>query len=348
MPPSTDPLAPYRQAVEKELRLLLKVPEEASLAPLFGMMQYHLGWVDEDFAPLAVPLTGKRLRPVLCLLTCEGVGGDWRRAVPLAAAIELIHNYSLIHDDIEDGDRFRHHRPTVWHLWGLAQGVNTGDVLWALARLAPQRLLQQGYDAATVLAALAWLDRASLALCQGQYLDISFEQAALVSPEAYLRMIAGKTAALLSACTGLGALLGGASPQTVETMTAFGEALGLSFQITDDVLGIWGDPVLTGKPVASDLAARKKSLPVVYALQQEAERGGSLLRQRYALADGSDARGIAEILTLIEASGAREHAERLAQTYLDAAREHLQRAQLAATARERLAALAAAIGGRAL
>lgn len=348
MPPPMDPLAPYRQAVEEELRLLLAAPPEPSLAPLFGMMQYHLGWVDEAFRPLEVPLTGKRLRPVFCLLACEGMGGDWERAVPVAAAIELIHNFLLIHDDIEDGDRFRHHRPTVWSLWGLAQGINTGDALWALARLAPHRLAERGYDAETVLTVIAWLDRTCLALCQGQYLDLAFEQAETVSLDAYLRMIAGKTAALLSACTGVGALLGGASPPTVEAMRAFGEALGLAFQITDDVLGIWGDPALTGKPAASDLVARKKSLPVVYALQQEAERGSSLLRQRYAQAGASDDPTVAEILALIEASGAREYAERLAQAHLQAAHAHLQRAGLSAECHERLAALAAAIGGRAL
>jgi geranylgeranyl diphosphate synthase type I len=332
-------------AVEDELRLVLAAPDDEPLASLFRMMQYHLGWVDQHFAPLQPSVTGKRLRPVLCLLACEGVGGEWRRAVPAAAAIELIHNFSLIHDDIQDQDHVRHHRPTVWHLWGVAQGINTGDAMWALARLAAHRLTQQGYSAEVVLAAIAWLDRTCLKLCQGQHLDLWFEQTEMVSPSAYVRMISGKTAALLSACTGLGALLGQAPPTAVKAMAEFGHALGLAFQVTDDILGIWGDPSVTGKPAASDIVARKKSLPVVYAMQQKAERGGDLLRQRYAQRD-SGANAVAELLALIEATGARAHAERLAQEHLDAALHCLHHAGLAEEARQQIAALAVAIGGR--
>lgn len=346
MPHSLDSLGIYHQAIEDELRhLLTPPPDDGPVRPMFEMMRYHLGWVDREFAPLETPLIGKRLRPVLCLLACEGVGGDWHRATPAAAAIELIHNFSLIHDDIEDGDRFRHHRPTVWHIWGIAQGINTGDALWTLARLAIHRLAQQGYSAETILTAIEWLDSACLELCSGQFLDLLFEEAASVSPEEYMRMIEGKTAALLAASMGLGALLGGAPTAAVQAMTQFGRQLGLAFQITDDLLGIWGTPSITGKPVASDILAGKKSLPIALAMQREAERGQKALAERYAQRDGTP-EGVAEIVGLIEATGARERSQEMAASHLRRALSFLGAVAIKSSIRDQLGKMALDIGGR--
>jgi len=206
-------LSPYLDAVEHELETVLSI-EKGAAAPLYHMMQYHMGWLDQSFQPTDAP-RGKRLRPVLCLLACEATSGDWRPALPAAAAIELIHNFSLLHDDIEDGSETRRHRPTAWTLWGIPQAINTGDAMWAVSRLALHRLLDLGHSAQTVLRVAQSLDKACLELCTGQYLDLHFEIVDVVSLSEYERMIAGKTAALLSASLATGAILGGADPTSV-------------------------------------------------------------------------------------------------------------------------------------
>lgn len=293
----------YRPAVEAALREALACPEPA-FEPLYGMMEYHLGWRDADLAPIEMR-TGKRLRPLICLALCDCLGGDWRRAVPYATAIELVHNFSLIHDDIEDDSALRHDRPTLWRVWGLAQGINTGDALWCLARLALLGLSAAGHGAATVLAAVALLDQACMALCQGQYLDIAHETHPTIGLDAYEQMARGKTAALLSAACQGGGLLAGAGPDTQDLLAALGQELGLAYQIVDDILGIWGDAALTGKSAESDIAARKKSFPVAYAFEWEAARGLSDLQRHYQLASSPAAD--AEIMGLLERAGARAY-----------------------------------------
>lgn len=332
-----DPLATYRQAVEEVLRRIVQAPDSRA-APLYQMMQYHMGWLDADLTPLEQPIIGKRLRPILCLLACEAVGGDWHRALPAAAAIELVHNFSLIHDDIEDGDAFRHHRPTVWRLWGQAQGINTGDALWALARCAFHQMAETGIEPPLYLKALQWFDRAGLALCTGQYLDMAFEKEPSISLEAYLAMISGKTAALIEAAAAIGAILGGANDATVQEMAHFGRSLGLAFQMTDDLLGIWGDPSVTGKPVASDLYARKKTLPIVLALTDEAQRGESTLATLYTQ-ETLGPKDIEAILALLERALARERTQALADAHVQKALAALEKAAQESSARQTLASM---------
>ncbi len=344
-PPEADFLTPYREAIEEALRASVQ-PPNAYAAPLYQMMQYHLGWLDATLAPLETPASGKRLRPLLCLLACEATGGNWRLALPAAVAIELVHNFSLIHDDIEDGDAVRHHRPTVWRLWGQAQGINTGDALWALARCAFHGLLERGLEPEVCLKALAWFDRAGLALCTGQYLDMAFESQGEVSLEAYLEMISGKTAALLEASTAIGATLAGANDDATREMASFGRSLGLAFQMTDDLLGLWGDPAVTGKPVASDLWAHKKTLPIILALDWEAARGEHALADLYRQASLTP-RDIEEILALLERAQARERTQEMATLSIKQAIAALERAAADSPARRALASLALAITDRA-
>ncbi len=308
--------AAYLAAVEEALREALAIPEP-SVAPLYQMMQYHMGWLDRDFRPQEAP-RGKRLRPLLCLTACEAVGGDWRRAVPAACSLELVHNFSLLHDDIEDHSETRRHRATVWSLWGIAQGINTGDAMWALARQAMWRLKERGHDAGTVLRAASMLDEACMALCSGQYLDLHFETVDIVSLAEYERMIAGKTAALLSAALAIGALLGGAPERIVAAYADCGHELGMTFQVVDDILGIWGDPAVTGKSAASDILTKKKTLPTLYALHWERERGYGDLARLYAQPTLS-AEDLRAVLGLLERAGARAFAD-------DEARKHQQRA----------------------
>jgi len=252
----------YLPAIEDELRQVVGT-DAALLHDYYAMLHYHLGWDSAQGGPPS----GKRVRPLLCLLACAAVGGDWRAALPMAASLELLHNFTLIHDDIQDNSPLRHGCPTVWRHWGVAQAINAGDAMFTLAQLAPHRLSALGQMPELVVEALAELNRTCLTLTQGQYLDMSFEARGQVTVAEYLTMIEAKTGVLISVAAYLGARLGGANPLRAAHFRAYGLNLGLAFQVADDLLGIWGDPAVTGKSAASDLEKRKKSLPVVYGLE---------------------------------------------------------------------------------
>ncbi len=165
-----------------------------ALGDYYAMLGYHLGWTNSPASAGAASPTGKRVRPLLCLLCAAAAGGDWRQALPVGAALELIHNFSLIHDDIQDNSPLRRGRPTIWKLWGQAQAINAGDAMFTLAHLAPQRLLAQGVAPEVVLATLAELNFTCLELTQGQHLDMNFEQRTAVTAAEYLAMIEKKPA----------------------------------------------------------------------------------------------------------------------------------------------------------
>jgi geranylgeranyl diphosphate synthase type I len=305
--------------------------------PLYDMMHYHLGTGGPRGGP--APRPGKMLRPALCLLSCEAVGGQRRQVLPAAAAIELIHNFTLIHDDIEDASPSRHGRDTVWRVWGEAQAINAGDGMFTLAHLALHRLLEAGVAAPQVLEAARLLDEASLALCEGQYLDLEFEERLDVTCDDYLAMVSGKTAALLAAATAAGALLGGAPEDTVGAFKEFGRRLGLAFQIGDDVLGIWGDTAQTGKPAGEDITARKKSYPVVYALERASENDRRSLRRVYG-ADTVAPEGVAEVTAVLERCRARTASDEAVACHAEGALACLQRLDLAPARRRELETLA--------
>ncbi len=300
---------PYLAAIEAEMKAILTTPQKR-LSPFYGMMRYHLGWTDERLRPIE-GRRGKRLRPLLCLLTCEATGGRIEWALPVAAAIELMHNFSLVHDDIEDGDEERRGRPTVWKVWGEAQAINVGDGLLALSHLALHRLLERGFDPAKVVAVIKALDEACVSLCQGQYLDMSFESRFKVTLEEYLEMVRLKTAALISCAARTGAILATEDKVLIEGYRRFGENLGMAFQIMDDILGIWGDPKVTGKPAASDIAHRKKTLPILYALEQ---RMGQRIKRIYRQEElgENDVRAVLHILDELKA---RDYAQEMAEGY---------------------------------
>jgi geranylgeranyl diphosphate synthase type I len=333
----TRPLQPYLTAIEEDLHRTLQATEPMVL-PLYQMMQYHLGWLDVDLRPMDAP-KGKRLRPLLCVLACEAVGGDWHRALAAASAIELIHNFSLVHDDIEDNSLTRRHRPTVWSLWGIAQGINTGDTLWVISRLATLRLVEEGYDPGTVLSIVRLFDETCLALCTGQYLDIRFESADSVTMAEYDSMIAGKTAALLSASLAAGALLGGAEENVVRNYAGFGRELGITFQIVDDILGIWGDPAVTGKSAASDILEKKKTIPILQALEWEQRQGYEDLCRIYSQPTLTE-QDIPTILALLERAGARETIRRQAREHQERTLAYLDRSEIAHPAQRDLYELA--------
>ncbi len=254
----------YLPAIEQELQNMVEQADGLGLDSLYHMLAYHMGWEGEGAGPAA---RGKRIRPLLVLLSTSAAGGDWKSALPAAAGVELLHNFSLIHDDIEDNSPTRRSRPTLWSRWGIPQAINTGDAMFALANLSVTKLERMVSPKVTLQAARLLLETC-LALTQGQYLDISYELRRDLSLEDYWPMVTGKTAALLAACTEMGALISETPEDIRQAYRQFGKSLGLAFQAQDDLLGIWGDAELTGKSAASDLVSGKKSLPVLYGLGQ--------------------------------------------------------------------------------
>jgi len=322
----------YVPSIDAEMRAVVQGAEEGR-GSLFGMLRYHLGWADASFERCD-ERSGKRVRPVLCLMSCESCGGSWQQALPAAAAIELLHNFTLIHDDIEDQDETRRGRPTVWSIWGEAQGINAGDTLFAVSQLAILRLREKGIPASTVVEAARLLNETSVDLTGGQHLDIEFESRNDVTVEDYLAMIEGKTAALVSCSCELGALIAGAPASQREHLRAFGRHSGLAFQMLDDVLGTWGDSLITGKPVGADIARRKKTLPLLHGLERSPEL--RTLMSQDALSDAD----VGHVRSLLEEIGSREYAERLARDHHEAALTALERANLRGPAGEALRELA--------
>ncbi len=289
--------------LEAEMRAILG-NSQAPYHPFYGMMNYHMGWLDEEFQPGDFS-AGKRIRPLLLLMACAAVGGDPAQAVPAAASIEILHNFSLVHDDIEDGDEVRRHRRTVWKAWGIPQAINAGDGMFALSYRAMIRLAEKSVDPGTVVAVLDRFTDACVKLTEGQYLDLGFEARLTVSVDEYMQMIGGKTAALLAAALSIGALVGGAGQEVGEALYRFGHNIGLAFQIRDDILGIWGEPAITGKAVGNDLLRQKKSLPALYALNHP-EVGGDLQRLWSYTISGKQ---LPMALDLLTKAGARDFAE---------------------------------------
>lgn len=279
-------------------------------APLGDMIAYHFGYGDHGPAR-----RGKRLRPTMLARIARDLGASEEDALDAAAAIEILHNYSLVHDDIEDRDELRHGRKTLWSIYGMSQAINAGDAMCALSFLTLARA-EARHPAERVTEMVRVLHRAHLTMCEGQALDISFETASSVDVQSYCRMIAGKTAALFGAACELGALCARADAAAAAQCRAAGIAFGMAFQIRDDVQGIWGDAAATGKTAANDVARRKWTFPVVWAL------GGPPSAARTAVADAYGRGGAiepAEVLRVVAALGelgAREAADGAAAEHL--------------------------------
>ena len=331
--------------IERELEELVHAPHH-SLGTYYGMMRYHLGWLDEDLSQIQAN-SGKRLRPMLCLLSCQALGGRIQQALPAACAVELIHNFSLVHDDIQDGSHTRRGRRAVWDIWGMAHGINVGDGLFVLARLALHRLIERGVSLSGQQAATLALDRACLALCEGQYFDMTFEELATIDLDQYLWMIRHKTAALLAASTQLGAGIATDDVEMIGHYFRFGENLGMAFQIQDDILGAWGDEAVTGKPAAIDIRDKKKTLPVVYTLMQTADRNtAQRLANLYSQQGPLDHSAVQSALALLDRVGARQHSEELAEQHYHLALQSLEQTGVVSDAQSHLRELAASLLGR--
>lgn len=304
--------------IEEDLRTILTPPENQPQG-LFQMMHYHMGWSDEHGNP-AETRGGKRIRPLVSMLVAQAINGDFNSARPGAAAVELVHNFSLLHDDIQDASPLRRNRPTVWKIWGEPQAINSGDTMFSLAQIAIIRL-SRVHDHRTVRA-LQVLNETAVELTRGQYLDMRFEEQAAVTTEEYLYMINGKTAALLGGSTQLGALSAGADESIQANYRDFGINLGMAFQVRDDILDIWGDPEKTGKLAGVDIVHKKKTLPVLYALQHSAS-----LRDRYLSQEQFTKDDVPSIIAMLDDVSAREFAEEKAKQYTQQTRAALEAAQ---------------------
>ncbi|MCF6277381.1 MAG: polyprenyl synthetase family protein [Anaerolineales bacterium] len=323
-------------AIEVALKAQVAHLDEPQTAAYHEMLTYHMGWTGEGAGPTT---TGKRIRPLMVLLAASASGGDWRTALPAAAAVELVHNFSLLHDDIQDNSATRRGRPAVWVRWGVAQAINAGDGLFILANQA-MTTLKQSHSAEIVLQATQILQETCLNLTRGQHLDIGYAVRSDLQIEDYWPMISGKTAALLSACMQIGSLLGSADADTQLAYRDFGHYLGLAFQVQDDILGIWGDETQTGKSVASDLLEGKKSLPVLYGL---ANTGKFAARWAQGPLNAED---VPKMAHLLESEGARLQAQQAADQMTALALNSLRMAAPQGEAGLELYALAKRLLGR--
>jgi geranylgeranyl diphosphate synthase type I len=299
---------------------------------------YHFGWLDDQGQPVNAG-AGKMLRPALALLSAEAVGGSAENAVAVATAVELVHNFSLLHDDVMDGDRVRHHRPTVWSAFGIPTAVLAGDALWVLA-------LQVLADTGAISSqASHLLTEALQGLVDGQSADLDFEHRDDVGLPECEAMALGKTGMLMGAACALGALSGGGSRPQVDALREFGERLGVAFQLVDDLLGLWGDPAVTGKPVGWDAVRRKKSLPVAAALASGTAYGAELAGL-YRLDRPLTHAELARATSLVELAGGRDWARREADRRVREALAILWETTPVLSVRAELTALADLLGHR--
>lgn len=323
-------------AIETELKRQVARLNEPRTKPFHDMLTYHMGWTGEGAGAQAA---GKRIRPLITLLSVASInnennsGNNWLHAVSLAAAIEMVHNFSLVHDDIQDNSELRRGRRTVWVKWGAPMAINVGDAMFVIANQAALDL-KAHYPAEMVVHSAEVMNNICLQLTQGQFMDMSYEERTDLKIEDYWPMIGGKTSALLSACTQIGAYLGYAQNEQVELYRQFGYTLGLAFQVQDDVLGIWGEESVTGKSVASDLVEGKNSLPVLFALEKDGEfakrwRQGPILQEE-----------VGAVAALLEKEGGKAYAEKMSAELTEKAIQYLDQANPQGEAGEAIRGLA--------
>lgn len=337
-------LSKYRLLVSNELRRFLDQTQQDAqvemLSTFYGQMRYHLGWAQADLSPVegnSAKFLGKFLRPALLLLAHQACVPaqpatfstaqppyQLEQILPAAVAVELVHNFSLIHDDIEDGDSLRHHRPTLWKLWGQPQAINTGDGVFCVARLALWELAKNGVDAQTTLTLARILDRACLLLCEGQHLDMSFERQREITVALYLEMISRKTAALMQCATEMGARLATSDEEQIARLATFGHSLGIAFQLRDDLLGVWAAETQLGKAPAGDIRRKKMSLPIIDALEHGSPAQQDRLSAIYAEEGPTSDEQVAEVLAIFAANQVQRRCRERLASAIQTARQALE------------------------
>ncbi|HTX58709.1 MAG TPA: polyprenyl synthetase family protein [Verrucomicrobiae bacterium] len=280
------------------------------------MLLYHFG-----YGPHGPARRGKRLRPQMVVRVAASEGAPLEHALDAGVAVEIFHNYSLVHDDIEDGDELRHGRPTLWSAYGVAQAINAGDAMCALS-FASLTQAAEVLDRERVLAMLVVLHDAHAVMCEGQSLDLYFETARSVDLTEYHRMIACKTAELFSASCRLGAHAAGCSPEAVEDYGLLGRAYGLAFQIQDDVHGIWSPVAATGKVAGSDIARRKWTFPVSWAIAQAPSPARDAVARAYEQRRTLEPAEVERTIAALDQLGAREAARHAVAEHVAVVERH--------------------------
>lgn len=300
---------------------------------LYTSLRYHLGWVNQDRKPMTTKKRqGKALRPALCLFACQALGGEWQKALPAAAALEFTHNFSLIHDDIQDGDTERRHQPTVWALWGQPKALVAGDLMHSLSYKVALDLTDRGVSNQKALRSSSLLVESSLSMIEGQCLDLAFEGVLDIGLEEYLRMIRLKTGALIACSLEVGALLASNNDSHIEAFARYGSHLGRIFQIRDDMLGIWGNEKDTGKATGNDIRRRKKSFPIVHTMEragrEETKELISIYKKEYL-----NELDVTRVLSMLDDMGAQKQAEAFIAQESQLALKELDRMPLPSQAR---------------
>ena len=302
---------PYLRALEAELKEVFASREGF----LYDVLRYHMGWIDQQGTAEDTPLPF-HFQPVLALLSCEALSGGFRDALPGAAGVELVLNFTAVHSDVQSARSQAAERPSVWWIWGPAQAINAGDGLHALGRTTIMRLAQRGVPADRALRAVASLDRACLTLCEGQYMDLEFQNQLMVTSHAYYDMIRRKTAALAECSAELGAIAAGGDDGACETFREIGSNLAMAWQINQDVSDLWGKHGDGMTP--SNVLDKKKSLPLIHALENapvssKRELGNIYMKRVLQPED------VSQVITILDESGSRLFA-------LDKSRELAQQA----------------------
>lgn len=320
-------LKKYLKDIEEELKKNVCEPSP-KYKGAYDMMRYFLGWQDEKGKPINDPKArGKRFRPTLCLLVCESICGEYKQALPAAAALELFHNFTLIHDDIEDHDEYRRHKKTVWKIWGIEQTINTGDAMLILSELAALSTQRLAVSSEKKLKAIETLNQVFLKVIEGQFLDIGFEERMDVTVSEYLEMNTKKTAELVSGACKIGATLATDDKKMIRQWQGFGLNFGLSYQIYDDVCSIWEKEENTGKPKAGDIRKKKKTLPVLYTLSKLDKDKREELLNIYNKKELNDA-DINKVINLLDKVKARNYTMKIALDYKQKALDILKKIEI--------------------
>ena len=290
--------------------------------PINTLLRYHLGWSDRDGNPSPTPASqGKALRPTLCMFACDALHGEPRLAAPAAASLELIHNFSLVHDDIQDRGYERRHQPTVWAVWGTSGALVGGDAMQSLGDFTSTNF-EDSVPASTAIRVSGLLTESYLEMIEGQCRDLQFEQRETIGADEYLDMIALKTGALIRSSMVIGATVATQDGPTIDGIARFGRAIGRLFQIRDDYLGIWGDDAITGKSTDSDIVQRKKSYPIVFAFQQAKGANRKELLRLYSQ-ETLDEADVDRVMDILQDIGAADRTDALTGSTADEARAAL-------------------------
>ena len=317
----------YQESIDSTLRNRLS----NATSFVYSMLRYAMGWSDASGAPVSAP-QGKALRPTLCLLTCEAVCGEYQRALPPAVSLELIHNFSLIHDDIQDRDEYRRHRPTVWKVWGEPIALTAGNVMRIVADTSVEGLRGDSVSDADIVSVNEAITEASLEMIEGQHLDVAFEGRSDIGMDGYLDMISRKTGALIRTPMHVGAIMGTHDQAVIESFRECGRSLGYVFQIRDDVLGIWSEEKTTGKPVGADVRRKKNSLPIVHAMSQADRVQKQALERVYEKENVVDA-DVETVLDIMDSLGTEAFANSLAAEHCERGLERLAGIEIPSDAR---------------